>query len=69
MAKRMNASAESASTIASALGVSGATVYRVLATSPASEGWATTVVHEELNAGATKRCSACRSTRTFPIGQ
>jgi hypothetical protein len=68
MTKRMNASGESASTIASTLGVSGATVYRVLATSPASEGWATTVVHG-LNAGATNRCSACCSTRRFPIGQ
>jgi hypothetical protein len=68
MTKRMNARCESASTIASTLGVSGATVYRVLATSPASEGWATTVVHG-LNAGATKRRSTCCSTRPFPIGQ
>jgi len=37
LAQRMHASGESASTIASALGVSRATVYRVLAESPESE--------------------------------
>src|ERR1700748_2066274 len=40
LARRMNASGESARTIASALGVSRATVYRVLAeSSPAAERW------------------------------
>ena len=37
LAQRMHASGESASTIASTLGVSRATVYRVLAESPESE--------------------------------